>query len=399
MENVPVLIGATAIIAFALGFGLAYLLRGSQARDARDLAAQLMRESEVQRKAYDAQILEMLKGNFARVSVELMNRTQENFMKLAEERLRSQTNDHARELENKKLLIDKQLQTMNGSLDQVKNLVSEFEEKRAEKLGALGKELEQLTKTSSLLQKALADNKARGQWGERMAEDILKMLGFVEGINYTKQTTSEGASEKRIRPDFTFSLPNGMCLNMDVKFPLDNYLASLEAPAQADQDRHRKLFLADVRKRVKDITDRGYIGTAQNTIDCVLVFIPNEQIFRFIHEYDDSIIDDALKQRVIICSPLTLFIVLAVIRQAVENFKIDQSSREILKLLKQFKSEWEKYTDKLEDVGNALEKARSAYADVTGVRRRQLDKPIAQIDLLLQPQEVSDAMAVSELPV
>ena len=47
---------------------------------------------------------------------------------------------------------------------------------------------------------------ARGQWGERMAEDVLRLAGFVENVNYVKQTQVEGGTG---RPDFTFPLPEG----------------------------------------------------------------------------------------------------------------------------------------------------------------------------------------------
>ena len=74
--------------------------------------------------------------------------------------------------------------------------------------------------------------KKRGEWGERMAEDILRLVGLVEGINYIKQKTLEGSSG---RPDYTFFLPNSMKINMDVKFPLDNYQNYLDA--QTDHDK------------------------------------------------------------------------------------------------------------------------------------------------------------------
>ena len=74
------------------------------------------------------------------------------------------------------------------------------------------------------------------------------------------------------------------------------------------------------------------------------IFIPNEQVYRFIYEEDQAIIDNALKQKVIMCSPLTLYIVLAVIRQAAQNFNIEQRSQEIVDVVNDIRKEWEKYT-------------------------------------------------------
>jgi hypothetical protein len=48
----------------------------------------------------------------------------------------------------------------------------------------------------------------------------------------------------------------------------------------------------------------------------MLVFIPNEQIYGFIHENDFNLTVESLQKKVVLCSPLTLFAILAVIRQA-----------------------------------------------------------------------------------
>jgi len=69
--------------------------------------------------------------------------------------------------------------------------------------------------------------------GERMAEDVLRMAGLVRNINYLKQKT---LTNNNLRPDFTFLLPNELKLNMDVKFPLNNYMKYIEAEAETDKN-------------------------------------------------------------------------------------------------------------------------------------------------------------------
>ena len=105
------------------------------------------------------------------------------------------------------------------------------------------------------LREALANSKTRGQWGERMAEDVLRLAGFIENVNYRKQTAVEGDTG---RPDFTFDLPKGHVLYMDVKFPLTSYLRYLEAGTDAERQAHLKRFLRDVRLRVKELAKRDY---------------------------------------------------------------------------------------------------------------------------------------------
>ena len=141
-----------------------------------------------------------------------------------------------------------------------------------------------LAPSTQSLREALASPKARGQWGERMAEDVLRLAGFIEHVNYEKQTAVEGG---RGLPDFTFTLPKGHVLYMDVKFPLAAYMRFLDAGTDAERSAHRDTFLRDVRLRVKELADRDYPAqSARPAVDYVLLFLPNETISSFIHEHD-----------------------------------------------------------------------------------------------------------------
>jgi DNA recombination protein RmuC len=248
----------------------------------------------------------------------------------------------------------------------------------------------ELAQTTGALREALASPKARGQWGERMADDVLRHAGMVEGISYRKQTAITGGSI----PDVTFLMPGGRVLHMDVKFPVDNYLRHLEATTDAERDTHAKAFLRDVRNRVKEIASRtGYID-ADTTLDQVLLFIPNESVWAFIHERDAQLIDIALQQKVVLCSPVSLFAVLAVIRQAVEQTQLARTSDEILQCLAGFGKEWTKFSESLDKVVTHFDRAQRGLEDVTGTRRRQLERQLDRVEAL----RVARGLPELELP-
>ncbi len=328
--------------------------------------------------------IDHVKASFGQLSLEALARSSEEFLKLAKSKLESEREVNTRELEAKKGLIDQQLLHMNAELGKVTKLVNDLEKDRVQKFGELvtqlkvtGEQTAVLAQTTTTLREALASTKTRGQWGERMAEDVLRLAGLIENINYVKQKAIEGSGS---RPDFTFLLPRNLKLNMDVKFPLDNYIRFLEAESEVEKPKYRADFLRDVRARIKEVTTRDYINPEQNTVDSVLLFIPNEQIYAFIHEQDGSILDDGIRNGVVFCSPLTLFAILAVIRKAVDNFALEQTSNEILSLLGSFKKQWDEFIAKLELLGKRLEAAQKEYEALTTTRRRQLEKPLNRID-------------------
>lgn len=359
MNGIELIIGI--LIGIILGFGAAYRFKIMHLKSVRELVA----ENETQKEESLSEIIKTL-------------------IQVNDEKYKAEREINTKELDSKKGLIDQQLHNMKGELEKVSILVKEFEKDRENKFGELSEQLKQagnqtqkLIKTTSTLREALASSKVRGQWGERMAEDVLKVAGLKENINYQKQKTIEGIGS---RPDFTFFLPKDRKLNMDVKFPFDNYIKYIETESETDKNTFLNRFLKDVKNRIKEITNREYINPEQKTVDYVLLFIPNEQIFAFINEQDNSILDEGLAKHVIMCSPVTLFAVLAVIRQSVENFALEQTSNEILSLLGRIKIQWDKFMESHDRLGNKIQSVQTEYDKILGTRRNQLERPMNQIE-------------------
>ncbi len=266
-------------------------------------------------------------------------------------------------------------------LRRVGDLVSSLQRERAEQNGQLSTGLQQalqatsaLNETTRSLQEALASPKARGQWGERMAEDVLRAAGFLEGTSYVKQTKLATGGV----PDYTFPLPTGHVVHMDVKFPIDNYLRWLEADTGA-RPQLAKAFQRDVRQRIKELTERAYIDP-ETTVDYLLLFVPNESVYGFLHEHDADLIDYSLSNRVVLCSPTTLFAVLAVVRQAIDNFRIDQRSHEILAALGALREEFDRWEEPIEKMRRGLASAQRAFDDLSGPRARQFERQIDKLE-------------------
>ena len=291
---------------------------------------------------------------------------------------------------------------MNSELDRISRLIVALEKDRVRKFGALSAQLKAsveqssaLLATTNALREALAGSKSRGQWGERMAEDILRMAGFMENVNYFRQKTIPGTGS---RPDFTFPLPRGLTVNMDVKFPLDNYIRCLEAE-EPQRETYRNQFLKDVRSRIREVTSRGYIDPENNTLDFVLLFIPNEQIYSFIFEAEPGIVDEGFSRGVVLCSPASLFAMLAVIRQSADNFALERTSGELLALFGAFQSEWDKFQDQFHVLGKRIEDTRQAFHALTTTRRTKLEKPLLEIEQLRKQRFVDPvADAATENP-
>ena len=345
-----------------------------------------------------------LSETFKALSLDALSKNSDEFLKLAEKALEAKTAEGKKELENKKELIDQNIEAIGKTLSEVQRRIEEVGKTSGEKFSevtTLIKKHEDVTSklkdTTEHLSHALASPKKRGEWGERMAEDIIRLVGMVEGINYLKQKTLESSSG---RPDYTFLLPNNLKINMDVKFPVDNYIHYLNAESEHDRRRFRDELLKNTKVMIKQVTTRDYINPSENTIDYVIIFIPNEQIYSFINESDTTIMDEALKQKVILCSPFTLYAVLAVIRQAVENFSLEKTASEILTLLGEFSKQWNAYKEKFRLMGERLDAAKKEYDTLITTRANMLERPLKKIEDLRGQQaiDLEERIKLDEVP-
>ncbi len=278
---------------------------------------------------------------------------------------------------NQKLLaeitkgLEKQLE---GSRREVGDLTKQNAAIR-EQLANTAKVTEGLQVSTDSLKNLLSNNRLRGAWGEQVAEDLLLAAGFVEGANFTKQdATAEG------RPDFTIKLPDGSRLNIDAKFPFDDLMEYQAATTEAAKKVALSKFSASMKTKVKGITTKDYINPQDQTLDFVVMFIPNEMIFSFIYEKLPEINDYCNQRKVVLAGPFGFTAVLRLVMQAHKNFGYERRMQEIFGLVSKFQEEYAKFGEHMERLGTQLATVQKTYHEVEGTRSRQLTKVVDRIN-------------------
>ena len=92
----------------------------------------------------------------------------------------------------------------------------------------------------------------------------------------------------------------------------------------------------------------------------------------------DGNIDElnALKNRVLLCSPLTLYNVLSLIYQPTRNFALEEKVEELLKLLEKFRAQWSRHAMQMDKLGRNIESTKKDFELLLGTRSRQQKKPL-----------------------
>jgi len=381
------------IMGVIFGSGVVVIIGLLKQKEADNLFQKLSSKTEEQKSLEIEQILGRIKESLGSLSLDALSKNSQEFLKLAHESLSKQTETGEKNLETKKELINKSVEGIQKELKSVQDMVINFEKDREKKYGELSENLKftaeqtaKLQDTTQKLKTALVSTNIRGKWGEKIADDILRAIGFIEGVNYLKQKQQDTVNTI---PDFTFLLPKNLKVNMDVKFPLNNYLRFLETENEPEKDSLKSQFLKDVKHKIKEVSSKEYINSEEHTLDYVILFIPNEQVYGFMHENDISLFEEALKKRVIICSPFTLYAILAVIRQSVDNFYLEQKASQILAKLGKFYKQWEKFVDSFEKMGKKLDEAQDEFNKVNTTRKKGLERALKEVDDLRQEQGIA----------
>ncbi len=376
------------LISLIIGITIGWILKGrSQPVDSSELQSEINKltgekaSAEARLEQLD-ETKEGMEAVFKSLASDIAKENRKDFLNLAGEKFKDISKQADENLTKKKELIDQNLGDMKKTLkslhDQSVTLSGNLE--------TSSKETQKLQESTSKLREILSSSQKRGQWGERMVEDILDFIGFMEDKNYVKQTQVESGE----KPDYTFFLPKEKKLNMDVKFPLASYERYINSELDEEQESHKKDFLRDVKLHIKAIAGRAYVNPGEGTLDYVLMFIPNESIYGFINQEDTKLIDYALEKKVLLCSPLTLYAMLSLIHQATRNFAMEEKATEVMNLLNAFRLQWDKYVEVMDKMGRSLEAAQKDYDTMVGTRKNQLEKPLSKIEEITSGSEVGE---------
>lgn len=294
----------------------------------------------------------------------------------------------ANSLEEKTRLIqellagnEKSVNTMVSEIQsQVKTYQQEIkstEQDRVVKFSEIVNVASRLSLSTEKLGKILSTNNLRGQWGERIADDMMKTSGLLENTHYVKNKQLETSLN---RPDFTFFLPDEHKINMDVKFPINNFMRAQETEDLAEQKRFLKDFETDVKSRIQELTKRDYINPEENTVDFAILFVPSESVYAAIYSNCSSIFEYAEERKIILAAPFTLIAILKIITQSFRHFFYERKIRDIVALIEKLGDDLERFGERFSGFDDQMKKMKKSYDEIAETSFKSIRSKIAKIE-------------------
>jgi len=199
----------------------------------------------------------------------------------------------------------------------------------------------------------------------------VELAGMAEHCDFTEQLQLL-AEEGALRPDLVVHMPDSRDLVVDVKTPLDAYLEALEATTEESRALALKRHAQQVEARVRELASKSYWAQFERSPEFAVLFLPGDQFLGAALAERPELLDNALKQSVIIATPSTLIALLKAVAYGWRQSHVAENAAVIRELGQELYRRLGTFTTHLAKLGQRLGGAVDAYNAAVGSLERQV---------------------------
>lgn len=245
-------------------------------------------------------------------------------------------------------VLHQSTQSLNQRLDNAAQVIGQVQKNIGE-MSEIGRSMKEL-------QAFLSSPKLRGNIGEQVLKEVLSQSLPKSSFNF------QYAFKSGVVVDAAIKTSAGI-IPIDSKFPMENFKKLNLAEDPKEKERARNEFLKDVRKHIRDISQK-YILTEEGTIDYALMYIPSESVYYEIINSDSEILTFAHQKRVLPVSPTTFYAYLKAILMSFEGQKIETKAKQVIQTIRAIKKDYENVEDYLSTLNKHLNNAYNQMNNV-----------------------------------
>ena len=317
-----------------------------------------------------------LRAAFDSLAGETLRSNSELFLRLAREALGRDQAIAQGALKERELAIAQLIEPLRVALERSEVQVQSLERERHEAFSALRTQLESLAGVQAQLQRetrnlvtALRRPEVRGRWGELTLRRLVELAGLTEHCDFTEQLQLVG-DEGALRPDLVVHMPDARDLVIDVKTPLDAYLAALEAPTEEERTQALRRHAQQVETRVRELASKSYWSQFERSPEFAVLFLPGDQFLSAALAERPELLESALSQSVIIATPSTLIALLKAVAYGWRQSAVAHNAAQIRDLGQELYRRLSTFNGHLGRMGQRLATAVEAYNAAVGSLER-----------------------------
>lgn len=355
------------LLALLVGAGIGLAIAWFSMRAAARRNAALLEATEMR-----------LRAGFSETARQALSENSDLFLKLARESFAREQGDARSALQAREVALNQLVDPLRQALERTEQQVAAMERERRDAFTGLRVQIESLTTGQSALQRetrnlvgALRRPEVRGRWGELTLRRVVELAGLSEHCDFTEQHALSGP-QGALRPDMVVHMPDGRTLVVDAKTPLDAYLEAIEAGS----DELRALALGrhaqQVEARVRELATKAYWAQLPHSPEFAVLFLPGDQFLSSALAERPELLENALRQSIIIATPSTLIALLKAVAYGWRQSAVAENAALIRDLGQELHRRLASFVSHLGKAGQRLGSAVDAYNSAVGSLERQV---------------------------
>ncbi len=311
-----------------------------------------------------------LKETFAVATTDALTNAQKEIVASQKTLIEQRERVQKAELEKTEQMMKGLIEPVGSTMEALNKQVKQLSTERSEQFGNITESLRAVTEETRGLKTAFRRPTVRGRWGETTLRNVVERSGLAPHCDFEEQKTIK-TDDKTLRPDLVVNVPGDRLVPVDSKVPLDAFIAATEAEG-AEQEELYQRHTRQLRTHVKQLASKQYQAALRCTPELVVLFVPSEAIYLTAVERDRDLFDAAVKQNVVIATPMTLVALLRAIAFAWNQEQVTQHAEAIRALGIELHERVALFASHLARVGGSLGKAVESYNKAVGSFERRV---------------------------
>lgn len=289
-----------------------------------------------------------------------------DFKQQLDHHLKALTGDALKESNKQFLtLADEKLKPIRELLSKYDAQYQRIEKSRNEQFGTIEQAANTLKDQTTSLVNALRRPEVRGRWGEVALQRIVELAGLTDRCDFDTQTNLT-TDEGRLRPDLVVNLPNERRVVVDSKVPLDAFLEVARLPEGPERDAKLADHVRQLKTKVQQLSSKSYQAQFDRSPDFVVLFVPVESALYAALEVEGGLLEEAMKNRVVIATPTLLIALLKTVEMGWREQRVAESAEQIRDLGEQLHERLAKALGDVSTLGTSLEGTVKKYNTLVG---------------------------------